>query len=69
MGDIPFSNSTLLLISKSVLSEWQHHEPGAINQHDSTAVLWIYTDHRDVHILYKAILKTEKLLFAAAIFI
>lgn len=61
MRDIPFSNPTLLLISKSVLSERQHHEAGAINQHDSTAVLWIHTDHGNMHILYKAILGIEKL--------
>lgn len=57
---IPFHYS-LLFISKRVLSEWQHHQLGAIHQHHSTAVLWVHTDHGDVQVLDKPILEIEQL--------
>lgn len=53
----PFSNSEFLLISEGVLSEGQHHKLGAVNEHHSTAILWINPDNRDVHVLHKTILK------------
>lgn len=56
----PFSNNSFLLIRQGVLSEGEHHQPGAVHQHHRTAILWIYAHYRDVYILDKAILNMKQ---------
>jgi len=49
-----------LFVGQRVLSERQDHKLGAVDEHYSTAILWIYTDDGDMNILDKAILQMQK---------
>lgn len=56
---VPFSHSPLLLVGQRVLPEWQHHKLGAIYEHHSATILWIYPHDRNMYILYKTILEMK----------
>lgn len=63
---IPFSDSCLLLISERVLPERQHHELGAVDEHDSAAILRVHAHNGDMHVLHETVLQNNYCVFICA---
>ena len=57
---VPFANAPLLFIRQSVLSERQHNQFSAVNQHHSAAVLRVNTYHGGVDVLHKSVLRNTR---------
>lgn len=57
--NLPLSHDSLLFVRQGIPPEGEHHQPGAIDQHHSTAVLGVHSHNRDVYILDKSVLNVQ----------